>query len=425
MIVVPCKNGEWDFEGFVSAATGREWWVRAAAAAADGDTVVRAELTDAATGRPVRAASAVTLLGDLTHRPLPLADFRAELSHAAEMAEKDDDCDDDCSAVGGTAFLGVGNVAALLADIEEIGAGRFLGVSGRCVSFGVSDARGRLHKLRATLPVAYPLAPARVRVASSLEQSAGQQMLRSQQKRQPFLLAPARLPQLFKEFAKEVDAMQPLWNELEDIDSRMRVVGSAAEDSPAAETTTLRRILHGPSVTLQIDLDPQSPRAMPLFWVLGPAVQTVPLRDQLEAYRAMWNTDLPVVDNLCAAFGEESAKAMLRGCAGEPMGTDAALVDASACPICLSADLDGVLPTHSCDNPTCGRVFHESCLYEWLCTAAANAAAAEPAESSSQAANAAAAFNGSNTLGAVFGKCPNCGHRIKVAAPREQLEKPR
>jgi len=431
VVLVPCgyggagSGGTEAWEGFVeAAATGREWWVRATMAEG-GTAVVHAEITDAATALPIATPAVTALLDAIAAtrpRGLSVAEFRAELAHAAETTPIEasqlplstSQSSAPASASSVTA-MGLASLAALLADIEAVGETRLRGISGRCVALCAVDARNREHVLRATLPNTYPQSPA----TAECDLPAGYAAI-----------APARLPALFAAFVRAVDALQPLFDELDNIDARLCTL------PPASQASTARRIALGAerNVTLQLDIDPQNPRTVPAYWLLGPAVASVPLKGRLDAYRPLWNPRLPVVDNLCAAFGGDAEKLLLlprrnAEMAAADSGDCVTLVDASVCGICYAIELDGALPRHACDNPRCGRVFHEACLYEWLRSAAAAAPTADTMLSSSQGMSspqhptvaAATAFNGTGILGIVFGACPFCSARMSAVAPATRL----
>lgn len=62
------------------------------------------------------------------------------------------------------------------------------------------------------------------------------------------------------------------------------------------------------------------------------------------------------------------------------------------CGICYARHLNGAIPDQVCNNPQCGQLFHQMCLYEWL----------RGLSSSRQSFNV------------LFGECPYCSKPITL-----------
>ena len=162
------------------------------------------------------------------------------------------------------------------------------------------------------------------------------------------------------QFAAAVASFQRLFDVLDDIDALTWVL----EPAFPTRASLMRRIYVGANVSLQVDLDPLAPWAIPQLRLSGPEKSVAPLREVLSTNLARW-------DELLLANGhsirrclvsllqlqsfpvQQPADAASQGQAGE--------ID---CGICYCYRLEHLPPDCLCDN--CSKHFHNYCLYTYL-----------------------------------------------------------
>lgn len=163
------------------------------------------------------------------------------------------------------------------------------------------------------------------------------------------------------------------------------------------------------NVTFQFELSLNAPREVPTCWFLGQAAATAAPRIKFEGYcQSGWDNARSVTHNIQAALGEflpaqlsgpDDAEHNLHNDAHKKADDDTeAMISHDECGICFSLELDGEIPTVSCENGKCGRVYHGTCLFEYF-----------------QNEGATTAGGGGGGPGNVaFGKCPYCNQSMSV-----------
>jgi len=196
------------------------------------------------------------------------------------------------------------------------------------------------------------------------------------------------LPAAFQHFSHIISTHQPLWNQLDDLDSSAWVLEPSL---PARRSCTERRVAlrsagDGGALGLYIVLDPLRPQGVPpSVRLVGASADVGELREAYRRYtgegggeggKDRWSADISVRDNLgrCFGFPLPSPATSERG---------EYVVECGICyvhrlpleddPAVDAADDDGeggtgvgVVPSVECKNPSCARSYHESCLFEWL-----------------------------------------------------------
>jgi len=175
----------------------------------------------------------------------------------------------------------------------------------------------------------------------------------------------------------------PCWTELHELD---RLCWVLDPDMPTTQHL-YRRLVVATSVSLQLTLDPSSPKSLPSLMFLGADQRIEPLRQSLASSMDLWEEEDPLLTNLERVLGVEF-----------PSRTDSAKEDWSVeCGICYSYRLGEQLPTINCDDSRCCQPFHSTCLYEWL----SNLAGCR------------------TTLNMVHGECPYCSKPLQCSRPTE------
>lgn len=178
--------------------------------------------------------------------------------------------------------------------------------------------------------------------------------------------APRRLSlvQAYERFCSKIDEYQALYNELDDIDCQCIVL---EPEAPCPRNVAFRKIKVAEEVSAAVFLSVQQPRQLPerIRWIGRNAVAW---EDRMAA--TLWNADRSVKKNLecCLGLtlpGHEQPKTA----AGGNNGKDTV----AECAICYADELEdpestGTVerPDTPCDNASCGRFYHPSCLLEWL-----------------------------------------------------------
>lgn len=160
-------------------------------------------------------------------------------------------------------------------------------------------------------------------------------------------------------------------------------------------------------MTFQFELSLTAPREVPTYWFLGQAAVTAAPRLKFEEYcQKGWDNTRSVTHNIQSALceflpahttrGEDEAGSKYEEKPGDGKEDTEAMISHDECGICFSLELDGEIPTVSCENGKCCRVYHETCLFEYF-------------------QNEGATTTGVGGSGNVaFGKCPYCNQSMSV-----------
>jgi E3 ubiquitin-protein ligase FANCL len=178
---------------------------------------------------------------------------------------------------------------------------------------------------------------------------------------------------------------EPFWNEMDDLDSNSWVI----EPEQHSFSITTRRIVLPNRCSLQLQIDPRRPRAIPECKLIGADAVVGPLRDCFSRNLHQWNSlDLSLRSNLERLFELDKS-------GGFPLRSSAKQDEvALECGICYIFRLENTIPDRACENAKCGKTFHRTCLFEWL--------RAIPTSRQS--------FN------TIFGQCPYCSESINAKA---------
>ena len=126
------------------------------------------------------------------------------------------------------------------------------------------------------------------------------------------------------------------------------------------------------------------PTRMPACKFFGNDGKVSALRGKLHENYALWDETSTVLVNLKRVLGVIF-----------PPRPAPAEEESLNCPICDCYKLNSEIPDQTCENAKCPRVFHHTCLFEWLRT-----------------------ISNRPSFDTLFGKCPNCSSDISVQALR-------
>lgn len=257
----------------------------------------------------------------------------------------------------------------------------------RELALRIHDGGRREHVLSLKLPLSYPLDQPTT-MASLPEQFVLSQWQRGS----------SGLADILQSFREAVDRFQPLFDALDDLDSKAWIL----EPERPLRSDVYRRIALGRHASLRIALDPRAPtRAVPECRFLGAESVVAPLRAKLNERMGMWDASGKVLPraNLECVLDLTLPPPLAIENAEQRDGS--ALVVASSqqddmameCGICYSYRLDDRVPEVACDRAECARPYHRTCLVEWL----------------------KALPDTKQSFETLFGACPYCEHHISVS----------
>eukprot|EP00088_Acartia_fossae_P025199 TRINITY_DN2602_c0_g1_i12.p1 TRINITY_DN2602_c0_g1~~TRINITY_DN2602_c0_g1_i12.p1 ORF type:complete len:393 (-),score=46.77 TRINITY_DN2602_c0_g1_i12:159-1307(-) len=258
---------------------------------------------------------------------------------------------------------------AILTQIDSVGFEKVTDISDDLlrVEFSFSDEGSQVHKMSLTIPEDYPRSFPHV--ITSLPD------LKSPEQSTNFLT-------LYTEWLSCIEEFLPAWKELNELDRLCWVL----DPDPPAPEHMYRRLAAGPSLSIQIELDPNAPFQLPKLKFFGPDSKVNPLREKLVQNADNWDFEDPLLNNLENILEIEFPdKSNIER---EELKVD--------CWICYSYNLEGATPTTICREEKCSACFHQMCAYEWL-----------------------KSLPDSRTmLDTIFGSCPYCKTPLSVKIPR-------
>ncbi|KAF9913739.1 hypothetical protein BX616_009682 [Lobosporangium transversale] len=247
----------------------------------------------------------------------------------------------------------------------------------------LSDASGRKHLLTVDFPPGYPAVPFNLKPLEIPEHDIQRlsQTLTSKSlslNQENGLLAAVECAE------KQLRDFTDFWDVMQDIDDKTWVV----DPEKPTKADCMRRCVLGNHCTIQIVIDPTSPRSMPETRLIGPASSIESMRTKLYKNVSLWDKmKLP----------RENLEALLELPNGFPTPVTASKEEINIeCGICYSFRYEGQIPDQLCSNIKCQQPFHRACLYDWL-------------------RNLTTTRQSFNTL---FGVCPYCNETITTTAPR-------
>ncbi|XP_067119977.1 E3 ubiquitin-protein ligase FANCL isoform X2 [Centruroides vittatus] len=165
-------------------------------------------------------------------------------------------------------------------------------------------------------------------------------------------LKKTNLDVIYKEFESKLKDYQIFWNCMDEIDNNVWVL----EPNHPSREDCKRRIAIGPNSSLQINVDPNNPTAIPECYFYGPEQIVGPLKGLFRSNLETWNENCSLLYNLQSLLNINfPLKSEINR---EELHLD--------CGICYSYQLNNTLPDILCENSKCLQPYHLNCLYEWL-----------------------------------------------------------
>ncbi|KAJ9068203.1 hypothetical protein DSO57_1031057 [Entomophthora muscae] len=244
--------------------------------------------------------------------------------------------------------------ATVLKDIEFLGWDKveYLCPDLRQLRFKMRDLHGRTHIVHVDIPALYPLLPPSLVVETpnfSAQDISLPLALKGEESWFKYLI---------EETTKLLEKFNDFWLVMDELDTETTIL----EPHPILRSHCHRRISLQALCSLEVEIDPIHPRAIPVFRLYGPNRRVQPLKASLEQKISQWNHDCTPKENFENALGLSFK---------ESITADANQNQLQECGICysyriLTQVIDGSsqTPTLVCDNPSCNSVFHHSCLFE-------------------------------------------------------------
>jgi E3 ubiquitin-protein ligase FANCL len=165
------------------------------------------------------------------------------------------------------------------------------------------------------------------------------------------------LVEAYQEFRDTVNSHQALYNELDVMDAHLVIL---EPDLPCPRNVAFRRLQAATEMSVVLTLSAHNPRQFPdnIQWVGREASKW-----ETKLNPSQWNDSRSVRENMECCLGVKLPR--LRAEAADP-------TPEAECAICYSDELinEGTgmteRPDVPCDNESCGRLYHPSCLREWL-----------------------------------------------------------
>ena len=267
----------------------------------------------------------------------------------------------------------------MVRHLEQLGWNHVVGVNAELTLLRLRcwDEAKREHAFEVSIPAGYPLQSPTVQAS---------------------LPAPITVPWphhgqggdlilVLKTLQRELACLQGFFAVLDDIDEHCWVLDPV---QPSYGVTT-RRIAVERTCSVVVDVSPGEPRALCEVRFLGPPNVVQPMQAMLGQRVGAWQAQRLLRENLEDVLG---VALPLRSALAAGEGESFLL----ECGICYSyshahtAGGGSSIPDQACPNAKCGRVYHNSCLVDWLQSV--------PSSRSS--------------FGTTFGSCPYCGEWLST-----------
>lgn len=265
----------------------------------------------------------------------------------------------------------------ILLEIEAIGWDRVVSLSEdmRRITIRAVDSETRPHDLTLNLDGNPDFHKSRIELDANLPEPFSMHKIS--------LSSEPVLSQIFKSFITKLKDYQNLWNVLDEVDDRCKVL-----DPPRCDRSKLyRRIALSEQISMQINLAVDSPTSMCEATFFGKKEMIAPFYDFYYKGPTLWNNNASLVDNLEKILDVQFER--------QPVSLNTASQTVE-CGVCCSFELtkqydtsnenisaqsntpnkrrrlnkvDGKevsFPDCYCDNPNCSKAYHAICLEAWL-----------------------------------------------------------
>ncbi|KAK5829386.1 WD-repeat region-domain-containing protein [Linnemannia elongata] len=253
------------------------------------------------------------------------------------------------------------------------------------VQIELCDAAQRKHLITARFPPAYPTIPLTIAPLEIPEceddQLAVQRGLNvgGLSSKQGSALQAA-----IRQAEAQLEIFQEFWDVMQDFDERTWVI----DPEKPTRADKMRRCALGNHCSIQVTVQPLSPRSMPDTRLFGPTASIEPMRTKLYQNAGLWDVKKLPRENLEVLLE-------LEGGFPSPISTNKDDINVG-CGICYSFRFEGQVPDQLCSQAKCQQPFHRVCLYEWLRSVPTTR----------------------QSFHTLFGSCPYCGETITTSAPK-------
>ncbi|KAF9957306.1 hypothetical protein BGZ72_001944 [Mortierella alpina] len=167
-----------------------------------------------------------------------------------------------------------------------------------------------------------------------------------------------RLESVIQMAEKQLERYREFWDVMQDFDDKTWVI----DPEKPTRADRMRRCALGNHCSLQIVVDPLSPRSMPETRLFGPTASIEPMRTKLHQNARLWDREkLP----------RENLETLLELTNGFPSPASVTKDEMNIeCGICYSFRYEGQVPDQLCSHVKCQQPFHRICLYETITTTA-------------------------------------------------------
>ncbi|CAO3570880.1 unnamed protein product [Mortierella alpina] len=193
-----------------------------------------------------------------------------------------------------------------------------------------------------------------------------------------------RLESVIQEAEKQLERYREFWDVMQDFDDKTWVI----DPEKPTRADRMRRCALGNHCSLQIVVDPLSPRSMPETRLYGPTASIEPMRAKLHQNAVLWDR---------GKLPRENLEVLLELTNGFPSPANVTKDEMNIeCGICYSFRYEGQVPDQLCSHVKCQQPFHRICLYEWLRSVPTTR----------------------QSFHTLFGACPYCSETITTTAPK-------
>ncbi|XP_074143081.1 E3 ubiquitin-protein ligase FANCL isoform X1 [Sminthopsis crassicaudata] len=257
--------------------------------------------------------------------------------------------------------------SCLVEEIETLGWDKlvYVDTSFSTIKLKAKDTSGREHLITLKLKTKYPTESPDCYVDLPL----------------PFSVSwtpQSSLTDIHSQFLTTLESLKAFWDVMDEIDQKTWIL----EPEKPTRSATMRRIVIGNNVSVNVDVDPRHPTMLPECFFLGADHVVKPLGIKLSKNIHMWDPENSLLQNLKNVLEIEFP---VRGILEKSDFT-------MDCGICYAYRLDGAIPDQVCDNSQCGQPFHQTCLYEWL----------------------RGLMTSRQSFNIIFGECPYCSKPITL-----------
>jgi E3 ubiquitin-protein ligase FANCL len=201
------------------------------------------------------------------------------------------------------------------------------------------------------------------------------------------------LVDIYNLFKRTVEALHDYIAVLDDWDQNCWIL---EPPSLPCYASAIRRVAIGPAISLQLEHNSVSPHKIPSIRLMGNETLGAPIRAALQQGLHLWDEKLTprmnlinILGPLCPMLATKSPNSL------EPNSVNYESVDLGVeCAICYTYRLEQETPDIACENEKCHRVFHCSCLSEWLRSLPTSR----------------------TSFGTIFGACPQCQEPISTTS---------